>query len=140
MWGISLPWERWLAGLRHWIHGNAVYRRTKIINYLSSNTSCFIVRKRNHPATNLPGRPPHHRQVSCIPIAKWKQLLNSDHLRKTKQPALNLPTTEQQASTECYTKRKNGKKHRTRVPHRSDTKDSTQSKPIVVLQDTTSRE
>ena len=95
MWGISLPWERWLAGLRHWIHGNAVYRRTKIINYLSSNTSCFIVRKRNHPATNLPGRPPHHRQVSCIPIAKWKQLLNSDHLRKTKQPALNLPTTEQ---------------------------------------------
>jgi len=43
--------------------------------------------------------------------SKWKQLLNSNHLRKTKQPALNLPTTEQQASTECYTKRKETQNH-----------------------------
>jgi len=46
------------------------------------------------------GRPLQHRQVSCIPIAKWKQLLNSNLLWKTKQPALNLPMTEQQASME----------------------------------------
>jgi len=69
------------------------------------------VRKRNHPATNLHGRPPQHRQVSYIPIAKWKQLLNSYNLRKTKQPALNLPMTKQKASTECYTKRKETHNH-----------------------------
>ena len=72
------------------------------MSYGTEHTVC----KRNHLETNLPGRPPQHRQVSCISIAKWKQLLNSNRLRKTKQPALNLPTTEQQASTGCYTKRK----------------------------------
>jgi len=36
---------------------------------IKKNSFEHTVRKRNHPATNLPGRPPQRRQVSCIPIA-----------------------------------------------------------------------
>jgi len=37
--------------------------------YIKTNSFEHTVCKRNQPATNLPGRPPQHQQISCILIA-----------------------------------------------------------------------
>jgi len=72
---------------------------------LKTNPFEHAVSKRNYPATNLLGRPPQHRQIVVYIYKKsGNNLLNSNHIRKTKQPALNLPTTEQQAGSECHSK------------------------------------
>ena len=74
----------------------------------------------------------------CMFIAKWKQFIKHKHLwiPKLSSQHWTVPRLNNKPARNVT---RNDKKHRTRVPHRSDTNGSTSSKLTAVLQATIRR-